>query len=612
MQRLRSSAEWKLFGVMWRAAPPLAAGWWALVLLRGALPAAFALSMGALVGTVQSGGSLNLPLALVGVSFIGMQALGPVHDTVSSNLGALVTEWLHQKLIRACIDREGLAHLENPALADELSSAREFELGITGPNITICMPNIGSGFASFLGGAFQALLLFGHRWWAPVVVGGAWLSTHKFLAEAAVWRGRRSDEVMEKQRKADYAYRLTVQSPAAKEVRLFGLGRWVIDGFVALRHHLLDLSWEERRLRWRPAQKAIVVIVAANVVFFWSLAMSARTGAVEIGAIVVFAQAAIGASTMAFGEFDWWLRTAAQPVPMVLGIVERMGDVGRLLNGERAAAALPQHEIVFDGVSFAYPSTNRAVLESFDLRIPAGRSVAIVGQNGAGKTTLAKLLCRMYDPDAGAIRVDGVDLREFDIESWRSRIAAVFQDYVRYELPLRDNVAPAGGTDDAIARGLAAARASNLATLDTPLSKAYEGGTDLSGGQWQRVALARAVCQLELGAGIVILDEPTAQLDVRGEAEIFENLLAATSAAGATTILISHRFSTVRRADLICVVEHGQVIEVGTHDELIAAGGRYRTMFDLQASRFADDAADGDGDGEDGLVTLEPVEEAAP
>lgn len=190
----------------------------------------------------------------------------------------------------------------------------------------------------------------------------------------------------------------------------------------------------------------------------------------------------------------------------------------------------------------------------------------------------------MYDPSEGAIEIDGVDLRRLDVESWRSRITAVFQDFIRFELPLRDNVAPKGAPDHLIHDALESAGARDLAPLDTVLAKGYKGGTDLSGGQWQRVALARALVAVNMGTGVVLLDEPTAQLDVRGEAEIFERLLAATRHC--ITILISHRFSTVRHADRICVLEHGRVVELGTHDELMAKGGRYRTMFDLQAQRF--------------------------
>ena len=173
-------------------------------------------------------------------------------------------------------------------------------------------------------------------------------------------------------------------------------------------------------------------------------------------------------------------------------------------------------------------------------------------------------------------------MRAFDLGSWRSRLTAVFQDFTRFELPLRDNVAPAGRRMPRLSSALASAGAAGLAGLDTVLARGYEGGTELSGGQWQRIALARALCAIQLGAGVVLLDEPTAQLDVRGEAEIFDRILSASRRC--TTILISHRFSTVRHADRICVLEHGKVVELGTHDELMAKGGRYRTMFDLQAA----------------------------
>ena len=260
-----------------------------------------------------------------------------------------------------------------------------------------------------------------------------------------------------------------------------------------------------------------------------------------------------------------------------------MAPAGALSSGARPAAGLPARDIRFRDVTFAYPG-GAPVLDRFDLTIPAGSSLAIVGQNGAGKTTIAKLLCRLYDPQSGAIEVDGVNLRELSLESWRARVAAVFQDFTRFELPLRDNVAPSGAPDDIVQAALESAGAANLANLDTVLARGYEGGTDLSGGQWQRIALARALCAVKIGAGVVLLDEPTAQLDVRGEAEIFERILSATRHT--TTILISHRFSTVRHADRICVLEHGKVIELGTHDELLAKAGRYRAMFDMQAKRF--------------------------
>jgi ABC-type multidrug transport system fused ATPase/permease subunit len=284
-----------------------------------------------------------------------------------------------------------------------------------------------------------------------------------------------------------------------------------------------------------------------------------------------------------FGGLNWALDGAAAPLAAVLRLEPAMARGGALASGSGTANSQPARSIRFRNLSFAYPG-GAPVLDGFDLTIPAGSSLAIVGQNGAGKTTLAKLLCRLYDPQAGAIEIDGVDLRALSPESWRARVAAVFQDFTRFELPLRDNVAPAGASDETIREALTAAGATNLAALDTVLARGYEGGTDLSGGQWQRVALARALCAVQLGAGVVLLDEPTAQLDVRGEAEIFDRILTATRRC--TTILISHRFSTVRHADRICVLEHGRVAEFGTHEELMTLGGRYRTMFDLQAQRF--------------------------
>jgi ATP-binding cassette, subfamily B, bacterial len=355
-------------------------------------------------------------------------------------------------------------------------------------------------------------------------------------------------------------------------------------------------------LRERPLAWSLLLVTGAYVIVFWSMANAGAGGRLDLGELVMYAQCAVGTSLIAFGGLNWAMDGAAAPVAAVLRLEPAMAPAGALASGRRPADGLPVREIRFRDVTFAYPG-GPPVLEAFDLTIPAGSSLAIVGQNGAGKTTLAKLLCRLYDPQTGAIEIDGTDVRDLDLGSWRSRLAAVFQDFIRFEWPLRDNVAPGGAPDDMVLEALEAAGASTLARPDTILARGYEGGTDLSGGQWQRIALARALCAVQQGAGVVLLDEPTAQLDVRGEAEIFERVLTATRRC--TTILISHRFSTVRLADRICVIEDGRVAELGSHDELMALSGRYRTMFDLQASRFADDRPEIDEHGEE--VTYESL-----
>jgi len=588
---LRSRSAWQFFSVLPRADAALAALWWTVLVLRGALPVLFAVAMGALVGAVQRGADLSQPLAFVGAILVLLQVLTPLHQAISSNLGDRTSAWLYDRLTEACVRPPGIGHLEDPRLMSDLTLARDFDLGMMGPPMSISMDFIAGGMVEMVGGITCAALLFAFAWWAPPLLAGAWLATHWLLRESAVWRDRNTDQVRAAQRDAEYAYRLAVDAPAAKELRLFGLAGWTLDRFVQRRTTLHRLQYEATRLRERPMLWSLVLVVSANVIVFWALASAASAGSSSLGEIVAFAQAAAGASMIAFGGLSWAMDGAAPPVAAVLRLEEAMRPAGALASGTAAIARTDAHEIRFRDLTFAYPGTTANVLEHFDLTIPAGTSLAIVGQNGAGKTTLAKLLCRLYDPQAGAIEIDGVDLRELPVDRWRARVTAVFQDFVRFELSLRDNVAPSGAGDEDIRIALESAGAANLASLDTVLSKAYEGGTDLSGGQWQRVALARAMCAVRTGARVVLLDEPTAQLDVRGEAEIFDRLLASTRHC--TTILISHRFSTVRHADRICVLEHGRVVELGSHDQLMARGGRYKTMFDLQAQRFTAEDEEG-------------------
>ena len=456
LHALRQRKEWTFFAVLPKAHAGLAIAWWTALILRGVLPAVFAIAMGLLVGVVQHGQPATGPLVLVGVVFVLLQVLGPIHHALSANLGDRTATWLFDRLAEACVRPQGVAHLEDARLTGDLTVARDFDRGMTGPPLSISMDFIASGLVEMIGGVASAVVLAGFAWWAPVVLAGAWLATHWLLRESAIWRDRNTEEVRGAQRDADYAYRLAVDPPASKEIRLFGIAGWTLDRFIARRTRLHELQYAATRLRERSVIWSVILVVSANVLVFWVIAESVASGRLSLSAAVIYVQCAIGTSMIAFGGFSWALDGAAAPVTAVLRLEDAMRPVGTLASGRRPATDLPETAIRFRDVTFAYPSPNGGlappVLDHFDLTIPAGSSLAIVGQNGAGKTTLAKLLCRLYDPQSGAIEIDGVDLRELDLASWRMRVAAVFQDFIRFELSLRDNVAP-GGAPDEVVRG---------------------------------------------------------------------------------------------------------------------------------------------------------------
>ena len=593
IDRLRGREEWKFFAVLPRASRGLAWAWWGLIVVRGVLPALFAVVIAAVITAVEGGGSLTGPIVAAGVVFVAMQTLAPLHGQVGVNLGEKLSRWLHDRLLIATTEPDGVAHLDSRRLTDRLTSARDFDLGVVGPEMHLALNIIGGGLGAILTGLVQALVLGGYTWWAPLLVGGAWAATHWLLRESSIWGERAEGEVLDAQRHAEYAYRQAVDAPAAKELRLFGLSEWTVARFTRNREQLVDRRWHATRLRRRPLRWAIVLLVAANGLLLWQLARDAVAGELGVGQVVLFAQAAAGASALAFGGLSWALPPSAHSVALVLELESQMAEAGRLHRGTHSAEGMPRAALRFRNVEFRYPGAQRPVLSGLELTVEAGTSLAVVGLNGAGKTTLAKLVCGLYEPTQGTVEVDGVDLRDIDTREWQGRLAAVFQDFVRYEMSLRVNVAPLGAPDETISAALAEAGASEIADLDVLLARGYDGGTDLSGGQWQRVAVARALCAVREGAGVVILDEPTAQLDVRGEAEIFKRILQATR--GCTTLLISHRFSTVRHADRICVLEAGRIAELGTHTELMGLGGRYRQMFDLQAARFLAENTDVSG-----------------
>ncbi len=383
---------------------------------------------------------------------------------------------------------------------------------------------------------------------------------------------------------------------AAKELQLFGLSDWLVGRFRGAAFAAERGVWEaRRRVLGRELAGTYLLGALGGGGAYLLMGHEALSGQITLTQLVIVMQAS--GLLLSLGGFlvesDYQLENGTASLAALREIeAEAQESVPR--SGRRDPAGMPEREIRFERVSFRYPASEGDVLTDCELTLRAGESVAIVGLNGAGKTTLVKLLARLYEPTHGRILVDGVDLREFDADAWQQRIGIIFQDFIHYELSARDNIGLRGrdgpGLEQAVR--LAAEHAGVLPVLDrlphgleTVLSRRYEDGADLSGGQWQRVALARALFAVQVGAGVLVLDEPTANLDVRAEVALFDRVVELTR--GVTTVLVSHRFSTVRKAQRICVLEYGRIVEDGSHEELLARGGRYAQMFALQAAHFS-------------------------
>src|SRR3954451_25145867 len=379
IRRLTATNEWTFFSVLPKADRLLTIGWWTALLLRGVLPALFAIATGALIAAVHSGGGLTRPLVVTGGIFVLMQILTPGHQAISATLGDRTAAWRYDRLTEACVRPPGMGHLEDPALTGDLTLARDFDLGMTGPPLAFSMDFIASGMVEMIGGVASAAVLAAYSWWAPLLLAGAWLATQWLLRESGVWVDRNTPVVRAAQRDADYTYRMAVDPAPAKELRLFGLVGWTIARFVERRTRLHALQYEATRLREKPMIWSLLIVLAANLLVFWSLSTAVTSGRLSLGEVVVFAQAAFGVSLLAFGGFSWALDGAAAPVAAVLRLERAMADKGALPSGPREAQRLPAREIRFRDVTFGYP-TGQPVLEHFDLTIPAGSSMAIVGQ----------------------------------------------------------------------------------------------------------------------------------------------------------------------------------------------------------------------------------------
>ena len=553
-----------------------------------------------LVVDALSGGDPGRALAIGVVYLVLYGATALVEDVgalLQSDLGERTSHAVEQKLMAVSSAAAGLEHLERPEYADKVKLVRDrsFIPYFAFTNLN-SLSSIAFGLAAavvLLGFVHPVLVLL------PVVVGpGVVLQFRAFRKHFA-----RHDRTAPDERLARHYLELATEPAAAKEVRLFGLGPHLIE-----RHRRLTDAYngmlfrDQLRRAWAgvAAGGLYGAALAGAIAFVGWLALDRRASLGDVALVVQVARMAIGQVQSAARQAAWLAELSF--------VGERylwLLDYRPTVVAKPAAQAVPaperiRHGIAFEHVSFTYPGTDEPVLTDVSLFLPAGTTVALVGENGAGKTSLVKLLCRFYDPTEGRITVDGTDLRDLDLDGWRARTGAAFQDFVHFQLVASEavGVGDLAAIEDLERVGASARQAGADRVIDrlpaglsTQLGRWFEGGVDLSEGEWQRVALARGL--MRPSPALLILDEPTASLDPRAEHEVFATFAAMAGRSGTAarrdgpvTVLVSHRFSTVRMADVIVVLHDGRIDELGSHHELLAAGGRYAQLFRLQASRY--------------------------
>ncbi|WP_055568578.1 ABC transporter ATP-binding protein [Streptomyces atriruber] len=618
---MRTWQEWAAaVRLLWRAGPRHTVAL-TVTVVCGALTGPFVVIatgwlVGDLPGAVEAGpGSAGARRVLVALTVFGALILArtglrALEGGLAEVLRLRAASVVEDRAMAAGTGPDGIGHLEEPGYADTLRLVTEPN---TRPDqLPVLLPEI---VRPRLEGIGLLVLLAPLGWWAPVLLGLAAVLTYRSyqrLARSVHGSMQAASAVI---RRAGYLRSLAVDPEPAKEARVFGLGDWLAERMTAVWQSGMSTVWATRGTAARRACGAVGFVVLAEAVVLGYAAFAAARGDLALTQLVISAQAALAVPALGWvGDADNVVRDALLGLRS-LAALEARGTAGDEEGASRNGAGntarsadmngavgggFPEvrRGIAFESVDFTYPGTDKPVLRGLDLEIPAGTSVALVGANGSGKTTLIKLLARLYEPDAGCVTADGADVREHEVRRWRRGISVVFQDFVKYPLTLRDNVgigAPdLAGDPGELERALELADGAGLlgtlgAGWDTVLSRQFAGGADLSAGQWQRVALARALLAARSGA-VLVLDEPTAHLDARAEAAFFDRFL--TVSGGATTLLVSHRFSGVRKADLIHVMDGGRIVESGTHDALMALGGRYARMYRLQADRFVDGAGE--------------------
>ncbi|MFD6951069.1 hypothetical protein A6A08_00865 [Nocardiopsis sp. TSRI0078] len=572
-------------------------------LLERIVPAVTALALAALVGVLAppaapgTFASALPPILVLGLVVLGGHA-GEAAAAPLEYLARSRIDGAHRERIgRAASGSRGIAALEDTAVQVLLRQVRadpEHGVESTPGGGAVAALRWTCGLA---GAVLTCAVLARFAWWlVPVVLVPAaanrYLRHRWSLTGADRWRLAIRGELH-----ADVWRRASVSPGESKDVRVFGLGDWMVD---RMQGHLVEANkplWSHidrtLRLQWLPLALVLAGLVPAYLLVTHGAVSGTTTVTVQTAVLAAgwSLYQALGSSADLFH-----MAGAARILSSTAELRRRLAAGGTVPESVRPEPFAGRVSMVrFEGVSFTYPGTDSPVLDGIDLEIRTDELLAVVGLNGAGKSTLIKLLCGLYRPTAGRVTADGVDVTAMPAERWRSRLAVMFQDFNRYELSAAENVllGRAGPHDPEALE--AAAEESGFAEVlerlprgwDTPLSRGRTGGVDLSGGQWQQLVLARALYAVRGGgvpASLLVADEPTAHLDVRTEFALFERLARRRRETG--IVLVSHRLSTVRRADRIVLLDGGRVTETGTHEELVALGGRYAGMFAVQAERF--------------------------